>query len=63
MFRRRSLLLITFIAIIFFLSGCQFKTFQQVPDQDSVIAVANVRESSVSFINIETGEQLAKWKL
>lgn len=57
------ILILIFSVIIFFLSGCQFKTFQQVPDQDSVIAVANVKESSISFINIETGIQLAKWKL
>lgn len=64
MARRRFFFFISlFIGIIIILSGCQLKTFQQVPDQDSVITVANVRESSLSFINIETGVQLAKWKL
>lgn len=51
------------LGIIFFLPACQFKTFQQVPDEETVLAVANVKESSISFINTKTGSQLAKWKL
>jgi YVTN family beta-propeller protein len=62
--KRRTLLLsFLLLSFLLFISGCQFKTYQRVPDQNSVLAVANVKESSVSFIDIETGAQLAKWKL
>lgn len=56
------LILFNLFLLFFCLIGCQFKTYQQVPDQIGVLAVVNVKEPSVSFLNTETGAQVAKWK-
>lgn len=51
------------IVLFVFSTGCQFTTFQQIPNDTSVLVVANVKESSLSFVNTDSGTQLAKWKL
>lgn len=53
-----------FIFALFLLcTSCQFKTFQQIPSETSALVIANVKESSISFVNPDSGTQVAKWKL
>jgi len=44
------------------LAGCQPSAFARISDSDSVLAVANVREKTVSFLETESGKTVATWK-
>lgn len=60
--RKKRLAFVMMVFICMMTAGCQTAALAKIPQDASVLAVANARDNTISFINIETGERLATWK-
>ncbi|MFT9846625.1 YncE family protein [Aneurinibacillus sp. REN35] len=60
--RKKRLAFVMMMLIWIMAAGCQSAALTKVPRDASVLAVANARDNTISFMSIETGEMLAAWK-
>lgn len=60
--KKRPVIILILAFIWLFMTGCQPVAFTKIPDGASVLAVLNAREQTVSFLNAESGKNIATWK-
>jgi YVTN family beta-propeller protein len=51
------------VAAIAFLSACSFESFEPIPKDSSIISTVNIKEMTISFYDMDKGENLADWRV
>jgi hypothetical protein len=48
-------------SLFLLLAGCQTNSLAKIPEEVTVLAVANTRENTISFFRTDSGVSVASW--
>lgn len=61
--KKRFLIILMFVLLCIYLIGCSKEKYQPIIIDDSLAITVNIKDMTISFINIDAGEKIGEWEV